>query len=378
MSPTIYFMNNLIPDSDTVKQIVIDYINASNDVYRFAASVLAANLPALVSPPPHYSDYSNALAQAKIDSSVWTTSIVDSFSIIPETFVNFNDTIQGQLTAVLNGLNTLKSDPGNAPAIGDIKNAIGALMPEMSTAQRALSGLESKIGSYQNTINPDATSLNSLAQEIAAAENADQTAIAQMQEAFDNLQTLVDSRNTVVSLNTASNLTGAIFFGVVGAAVCAPFGGVPALIVGVSVGTFATVFTTFVPIHSNPEFEQSLKDIQVEMNGISSEIGIMNSTIGLLQQISDSFMTLVVNSANARQKIKIISDFWQNFENDVNNLYTDIGDILAHNEDPTYIDTAIAQMQDAQNSWNDVQTFMQQIQNITYTTTQVNTNPQRN
>lgn len=357
--------------------MLVDYLNASNDVFRYASSVMAINLPALVQPPPNYGDYANALAQAKIDASVWTTDVANDFNIIPNAFINFNSLIQSQLSTILTELNTLKSSPGDQTAIDAIKNAISALIPEIAGIQNTLSGLDSEIITYQNSIQPDADALNTLTQEIAAAENADEKAIAQMNASFNNLQSLVDSRNKLVTLNTLANFDLSFFLAVVGVAVGAPFAGAAALIVGGVVGIGSAAFTTFVPVHSDPDFEQTLQDIQTEMSNITSEIGLMNSTIGLLQQISNTFVSVVNNSSDAEKMIKIILAFWQHQESDITDLVNDIDEILSNITDPADIDQSIAEIQDAQASWNDVQDFMQHIQNVSYSTTQINTDPQR-
>lgn len=370
-------MKQLIVDSNTAKQMLVDYLNASNEVFRYAASVMAINLPALVEPPPNYGDYANTLAQAKIDASVWTTDVAGDFNVIPNAFINFNSLIQAQLNIILTELNALKSDPGDQSAIDNIKAAINALLPEISSIQKTISGLDSEIVSYQNSIQPDADALNTLSKEIAAAENADEAAIAQMNDAFNDLQTLVDDRNKMVTLNTLANFDLSFFLAVVGVAVGAPFSGVAALIVGGVVGIGSAAFTTFVPIPSTPDFEQSLQEIQTEMSNINSEIGLMNSTIGLLQQTSSTFVSVVNNSSDAEKMIKIISAFWQNQENDINELVNDIDEILANTGNPADIDQSISEIEDAQASWNDVESFMQQIQNVTYTVTQINTDPQR-
>lgn len=369
-------MKQLIVASDATKQMVVDYINASNEVCKYAQSIMAANLPALVTPPANYGDYANTLAKSKEDASVWMDEVVPDFNAIPTAFINFNSLIQSQLSEIQNALDQLQTDPGNQTAIQNIKDAIGKLIPETAGIQKTLSGLDSNISEYQGDIQPDATNLNQLTQQIATAEKADQAAIAQIQGVFNDLQSLVNERNKMVTLDTLSNFDMGIFLAVVGIAVGIAFSGAAGIIIGGIVGIGGAAYTTFDPVHTEPDFQQTLQDIQDEMNNVNAEIGMMNSTVGLLQQLSTTLTTLVDNSNDASEQIKTILSFWQRQESDLTALVGDIDQILSDADNPADIDQCLSDIANAQNSWSDVDDFMQQIQNITYTVTQINTNPQ--
>lgn len=365
-------MKYLKIEADPTKQMVVDYINASNEVNRYAVSVMAAQLPALASPPDNYDDYAETLTKAKMDASVWIDEIIPDFNLIPHAFIGFNSLLQDQLDAVQSELNQLKADPGSPTIIQNIKDAIGRLVPETSGIQKVLSGLDSSISVYQSGIKPDADSLNQLTTKITAAVQADQTALAKMHATFDDLQSLIDARNKLAKLDKFSEFDMGIFLVGVSIAVGIIFTGVPGLIIGGIVGVSCTVYTTFDPVHDDPDLEQSIEDIQKEMNYVNKEIGVIDSTVGLLQQLSSTLATLVTNSEGAGAQIKVILDFWKRQEDDLTALVSDIGNILSGIDDPAKIDQLISEIQDAQTAWNDVDDFMQLIKDVTYTITQIN------
>lgn len=359
-------MKQLILQSSSTKQTIVDYINASNQVCRYAVSINTVGLPALVVPPDNYGDYADKLAQAKIHVMKWINEIVPDFESIPASFLRFNDIVQPQLKAIKTNLQTLQQNPDDSTAKTAITNAVNLLIKEVGVSKTAIVNLDGYINTYQGNISPDAATLGQLTTLIATAVNADQDSVTQITKAMATLQSVVDDRNELATLNIVSNVTLTIFLAVVGAAVGLPFASVAVgAIVGGVVGITTGVVTAFVPIHDDPDYQQTLKEIQDTISSISSEIGLMNTTVGLLQVISKKFTDLVATSGDASTQAKVVLAFWQNLENDLTQLVNDLNDILS-NIQPGTIDKALTDIQDAINSWADVIDFVENIKGVTY------------
>lgn len=358
-------MEQLILQSSSAKQTIVDYINAANQVCCYAVSINTIGLPALVTPPDKYGDYASTLAQAKIHVMKWMEEVTPTFENIPAALLSLSSVVQPQLKLIQTNLKTLKNDPTNSTAKQAIINAVNQVIQKTASSKTMLGHLDTWITTYQGNITPDATALGQLSASITTAEKADQDSIDKLHTAYNTLQSVIDDRNELATLNTVSNVILTVWLSVVGAAVGLPFSTLAGAVVGGVVGIVTGVTTQFVPIHNDADYQQTLKQIQDQMSSISSEIGLMNTTISLLQKTSDQFNTLVAQSGQASDQAKVVLSFWQNLENDLTKLVTDLNDILS-NLQPDTIDKALTDIQDAQTSWADLVDFAEGIKGVTY------------
>jgi prophage DNA circulation protein len=229
-------MKALTQDSTTTNQVVVDFINAANDVSRYAEAIAQAQLPDLVQPPANYGDYANTMANAKINVGIWMDEVVPGFEVIPTSFLGFKDLIQQQFTIIQTALETLQQTPNDPDAISRVDASTAQLITETQSNQAVIKQLDTDISSYQGTIAPDAKSLTALSSQIATAENADEQAIKKMQACFDNLQSVVDDRNELATLDTLSAVDEGIFLAVVGIAVGIVFTGGAGIVIGGLIG----------------------------------------------------------------------------------------------------------------------------------------------
>jgi len=352
--------------SIATRELVADYINAFNNVSRYATSAMACQIPALVLPPAHYSDYANALSNAKMHTSIWTNGIMSDISLVPKTFINFNTQFQTQFEKVIEELNQLKQDGDNNQLATEISSQVNEMIIFAGEIKKTISDLDTIIANYQATILPDAETMNQLARQIAIAEQADEAEIAKMQSIFSSLQAIVDKRNQLKTLDTLSNFDLSIFLAVVGIGVSVALSGNPSIIVGGIIGVGASAYTTFWPVSSDIEFEQSINDLQSQMNSINSEIGLMNSTIGLLQQLANNFTTLSNQSGEVGNELKKVYDFWHSQELDLIALNNELTATLTQLNNADEINAAIININEAKLSWNEFYEFLLPLENITY------------
>jgi prophage DNA circulation protein len=362
-------VKQLIVESSTAQQTILDYINASNGVCNYAASINAAAIPDLMQPPPNYGDYATTFGQARLDVMAWLQEVVPSFGLIPTAFITFNDTVQAQLDAIESSLEQFQTDPQNAALEATIRTAVSKLLKEVEGCQGAVTSLDSTIAKYQQSIQPDAQSLTTLAKGMLAAEGADQAQIDKQNQVLATYHALIAARSELATLDTIGNWTFNVFIAVVGVAVGLPFAPVAAVVAGLIFGIGTATFTSFYAINSSPEYQQSLDEIQHDLDGVSQEIGWLNTAIGLLQAINAQFTALVAQSDTVRGQAATTLAFWEDQAADLTNMVNDLDDFLARLDAPGGIAQALADVEAARASWQDLTAFMQQISQITYSVT---------
>lgn len=351
--------------STDAAQLLIDYINAANVVARYAAQVHSTTLPVLVTPPANYATFADTLGGAKLHALSWIDEMVPAFTAIPSSIVNYNGIVQPQLQAMSQALEVLRTDPNNSAARTIITTSISTLQTDLAPCLQTASDLDSWIGSYSATLSPDAAALTGLCGQITAAENVDLASIAMMKGCYANLQTAVDDRNEIATLDTIGNAVFSIVLGVVGAAVGAPFSGPAALIVGVLVGVASGAFTAFFPILTPPDYQETLQTLQDDMSAINSEIGLVNTIVTLLQTTSEALAALVTQSSAASESVQDVLAFWQSVQSDLDTTATELEAILT-DLDANSIDAAQAQLSAASAEWAALETSMASLAGMSY------------
>ncbi len=357
-------MKKLLVSSDSAAQMVVDYINAANQVSSYAASISSTTLPVLAVPPVNYGNFVQTFAAANLDVLVWIDEVLPDFNQLPKAFTSYNALFQQQVSAISGYLNLLKNDPGNGVILTDIKNAINTLVSQAAASKQTLSGTVTALSTYQNSISPDARLLAGLCQQISTAENADAASIAKLNAVLANLQQVVDDRNELITLNTLANIDEGIFIAMIGVALGVVFTGTPGLIVGIGFGIGSAVFTTLVPVGVNIDYQETLQDIQNTMDSVNTEIGLVNTTVGLLQNLSGQFNAIVTNSSIASSNMQTIVNFWEQLLTDLNDVVTELADTLQ--ADGSNIDQAIADLSAAASAWNNLDGYMQNLLPVTF------------
>ena len=342
--------------------MLVDYINASNQVCRYAVSINTTQLPALVTPPANYGNFVQTFAKANLDVMGWIKEVVPDFNDLPGAFINYNGLFQQQIATVQGYLTQLKANPSDPVILQNIRKALNTLITEAETCANTVSGLYDSITDYQGTIAPDDSALGGLCNQITAAEKVDQSSIDQMNAVLANLQSLVNARNELVTLNKLANITEGIFIAMVGVGVGVVFTGGVGLIIGIGFGVGSAVFTTLVPAGSDIDYQQTLQDIQNEMDNVNTEIGLIASTVALLQSLDNQFTQIIAQSGIAQKNIQTVLDFWQQVQADAAQVVEDLEAILAEQN----IDQAISDLHAATAAWNAIEGYMQNIISVKY------------
>jgi hypothetical protein len=148
----------------------------------------------------------------------------------------------------------------------------------------------------------------------------------------------------------------------IGVAIGIPFGGAPGVIIGVGFAIGGSIFGTLVPIAKDIAYHETQEEIQTQMNSVNSEIGMVNSTIALLQQLDKHFSDITAQTGTSQGNIKQVLQFWDQVEASAKNIVTDLTNTLNEGN----IDQAITDLQTAAASWSRIEGYMQDISKITY------------
>lgn len=310
-------------------QALVDYLNAANVVARYAASVNATTLPTLVTPPDGYAEYADTMATAKLHAMAWIDEMLPQFTAVPRAIREYNGLVGPQLHAMGEALTVLAEDQDDSAARQSVEAAIAKLQQQTAPVASALGDLDDWIEQYSATLAPDAGALSSLCAGIATAEQADQAAIDKLKEVLGTFQALVAERNELATLDSIGNWAFSVFLAVAGVGVGAPFTAGAAIIVGLLVGIASATYTSFEPIVSPPDYQQSLAELQSTMNNVNSEIGAVNTIVGLLQATAEQLSALVTAASEVSTAAASVLAFWQQVQADLAATAADLNRILA-------------------------------------------------
>ncbi len=365
-APTAALARLSVRDVDAA-QLLVDYLNAANAVSRYAIAVNHATMPVLVTPPEGYADFVDAVATAHLHALKWIDEVLPTFSELPASIIDFNTIVQSNLDGVVTGLTALQSNSDDTSARNAVISAISALQQDTSPCAAAIIDLQTWISNYRSLVAPDAQTLSSISTKMTSALDADVSEIAKLTAVVANLQSIIDDRNELVTLDRIGNAAFSMFLGVAGAAVGAPFSGIAALIVGVSVGVSTAAFTAFVPIVDPPDYRESMDTLQSSMDDVNKEIGFVNTIVGLLQTTSDQLAALVTQSDTVAASASEVLTFWQQVQDDQNSMAADIERVLDDVVQSGSLADALSAVSQAQQSWASLEAMMTSLNTVTYT-----------
>lgn len=368
-------MKQLILQTAVAQQQAVDYVNATNAVCNYAVAIGNTQLPDLVVPPVQYGDFCQGFAGAKLHVMAWMDEVVPAIGIIPTSFLSFNTFLQEQLSGVLNNLHALQTNPGDPTILASIKEQVTRLAKEAAADGKAVQELSDDIVRYQENIIPDSQNLNNLMSIISKGEQVDANMVLQLKAVLNQVQSVIDGSNQLATLNDLLELNEGIFFTGISLGLGLIFTGPLGIIIGLGFGVCSVVFTTFAPPLIDNTYQETVNNLQTDMDNVNQEIGIINSTVGQLQTLTSQINSLVAGSTNVSQQIAIVGTFWNGLHTDLTDLVNDLDQVLADDGSGSTIAAAINDVIAATQSWNGITALMQQIAGITYTVVPMATAP---
>ncbi|WP_235297144.1 hypothetical protein [Portibacter marinus] len=356
-------MKALQINSSSVTQKYIDYINASNDVFRYAHTINIMEMPDLGMPPLHYGDFVNEFAEAKLDTNIWISEVIPDITQAPKSIVDINGLVQKQLSALSDEIDLLAKSPGNQDVINSIKAAVSQLLIEEQKIYQVFEDIHQNITNYKNTIQPDAEKISALISEIKNAVDYDQAQVDKLDAVNQNLQQNIDARNQLVTLDKFGNAILPVFLAGVGIALAIAFTGPAGIIIGGIVGVGGAVFTSFVSENNEPNLKITIDDLQQEMTNVTAEIGIETTTIGILNHVENQFKKIVTASDKIVQESQQTLDFWDARIVKLNTLKEELEGILDHFNNVADLKALIA---DAIQNWQKIEEDMKVLSKVEY------------
>lgn len=353
-------------------QMIVDYLNAVNEVNKFVLSLQKLNLLPLTDPPENYADYANHFGKVQLDALSWIKEVAPDFNDVPAAIIGANPLIQIQLEEVLAKLQDLKVNPGKSADITAITTLVNNILQEEQQIYALFQGMEKAISNFSSNLPGDIKTLDTIITEIKNTITYDESLVAKLHAVNQTMQDEIDARNKLITLNTIGNDVFTAFITVVGIAVGLPFSGTAAVVAGIIGGVGGWALTTFIPINTSPDYTNSIDDIQAQMDRVTAEIGLENTIIGQLETSQKQFQAFVDASSNTAAQIAQINSFWTSRSASLTDFSNELQGLLSDLNDRTQIDTAIAELNAAKEDWNNLEGFMTQISKMNTSVQQLN------
>jgi len=350
-------------------QDAVDYVNTVNTVCRYALAIERAELPVLVLPPAGYTDFVDAYANAKLRATDWMSNVVATVKVVPRALVDFGETASTSFAVMQASLEKLRADPSDTAARTAAAAAAARVRDVGAASTAAITAVDRWIVDYVSHLQSDAARLNALRGRIAQATAADMGEVARLMAVSASLRELVADRNRLSTLNSFSTLTLNVFLAVVGTVVGLPFSVTVGAVVGGTVGVTAAAVTTFVPVHPDLEYQESLSMIQKDMDAISAEVGLVNTTVAELAMLASALDGLVAQGGAVRTQVSKVLRFWERQREQLAAMVADLNRLLAglDTSDAPSFDAAMRALHEARAAWAQVATALGEIRNVTYT-----------
>lgn len=347
----------------------VDYVNAVNTVCRYALAIERAELPVLVLPPAGYTDFVDAYANAKLRAANWTSNVVATVKVVPRALVDFGETASASFAVIQASLEKLRADPSDTAARTAAVAAAARVRDVGAASAAAVTAVDRWIADYVAHLHSDAARLNALRGRITQATAADMREVARLVAVSASLRELVADRNRLSTLNSFSTLTLNVFLAVVGTVVGLPFSVTVGAVVGGTVGVTAAAVTTFVPVHPDLEYQESLSIIQKDMDAISAEVGLVNTTVAELAMLASALDDLVAQGGAVRAQVSKVLHFWEQQREQLAAMVADLDRLLAGLDTPDApsFDAAMRALREARTAWDQIAAALGEIRNVTYT-----------
>lgn len=342
-----------------------DYVNAASALWRYFGAIQQSNLPVLTRPPEKYDDCLDAWITARIHARVWVDEFFPSFSNFAQVFVNNDGFVRDEFDGILSAIVTLRTNPNDAKILQRTRERLDTVGNQAEAGQVALTKFNNRMQLYINRIEPSAERLSSYTVQIASTLKADERAIAKLYDVNTKLQAIINSRNALSTLNTSSNVVLNVFVAAVGAVIGLPFSLATGAIVAGGLGVLAGIVTAIVPVHPDIEYEQSIKDIQREMDAVSKEIGLENTIVAALRLLSEQLHRITLGNGDAAVQASTVKAYWHLVQEDLTSMAQQVATVHVRLSD-SQLDDAESAARTALKNWDQAISRLQEIKDLTY------------
>jgi len=354
------------PDPTETTQQLTDSYNANNVVTSYAHAIANLQLnwdTSLMGPVPQwFTDMSTNLGTAQGHAQTWIDTLGPQiFSTIPQSVINYTNTFNTDMSAVLQMLQNLP--PGQPPTSAQ-QSAINAIvnnvLSTLGVQKKTLLDVQASLVAFTNNVQADHATLVDGAGAAQKAVGLEQGMIQQIQTQIDLVNDQL-SKDKKAAMASEIALGVGIFLVVAAVAVTVATGGAGAPIlavgavgvIGIGAGIAGTVIFNK---KINGDIDQ-LTNLQIELQDdqkIAATLGSITSSMNLM---------VTANEA-ATQALSSILDMWQTLEGKLGAVATQLQNAEAA-EVPAIIESL--DIQSAQTAWAQLTAFCTAMQSNTVT-----------
>jgi hypothetical protein len=342
------------------------YVRSYASAFAYAIAIERAQLPILILPPVGYSDCLDVMIRVKLWGAEWRWNVHESLQKVTSIIQIYRRVTDGDFQIMRRSVNALRLNAHDENAKRALSSANLRVTSAADAGSTAIGDFERLIAVHLSRLQSNATELQSRRSKLARDSGANLDSIGRLEGVIARFRDLIVDRNKLALLNTATNLTVNFFLTVVGTAVGIPYESLlVSSILGGGFGIVTGTITTLVPIHDDIEYMQSAAHIQEDIDLISKEIGLLNTTIASLASFCSTLDDLAQKKGAVSSDVSRIQDFWKRQRDDLTALSADIRNMAAAME-LARIDEASRLLDEAKLKWFSVAERMSRIGAVTY------------
>ncbi|ASS73579.1 hypothetical protein CIG75_00375 [Tumebacillus algifaecis] len=347
----------LAPNSSLAQDSIIDYINACNTVSAYSYSFANSSLIALKKPPEWYSDFVAQFGVAKGNAMQWNTSLIPNMIAIPQMIVDSNRIITAKFNNINQDLKDLEKYPNDKDVIDDLKQNLKSIYNRVNGDLDSINGLIQDLQTFAETLKNDYSTLNVGIEQLNSAEEANEAEVKRLQQEIQDLQDEIEKYNQIMTASVIG-VGVSIFVTLVGIVVGVATGGigwaiVPVGIIGVGASTAGIVIAS-----------SKIQAAQLQIGKDAADLDAYNEDLVVLNTEIETLSKLITANEAAQEALVDVSKLWQDMADSTKQLLDDLE--KAESEVTSDLAQCSQDVQSAQNEWNALEQFCEQLTKIDY------------
>ncbi|MFD2170612.1 HBL/NHE enterotoxin family protein [Tumebacillus lipolyticus] len=348
----------LAPDSNIVKQQLVDYLNACTLVSAYVYGFTNATLAPLLDPPSWYSNFVSDFGVAKGHAMQWNSSIVPQLLEIPQSVSGMNNIVQSKFNRITDLLKQWQANPSDTALQQEILDQLDSLHQRVVSESADCSQLLESIRTYNTNTQNDYVTLKQGLDDTEHQLDEDKAEMERLQAEIQSLTDEIQKLNTKLTV-AECGIGVSIFICLVGITVGVATGGASTTVISVGVsGLSASVKGTI-------SMSKQIKADQAKITEDTAELDTLTQDVTVLTAQTQTLEQLCAANLQAQQALIVINDVWTQFAAALKELSKEIetmeADVTVEN-----INGALAEFVLVQKEWNEIDEFAAQLAQINY------------
>lgn len=343
------------PDAAQTTQQLTDSYNANNTVTSYAHAIANLQLnwdTQLMGPVPKwFTDMSANLAKAQSHAQTWIDTLGPQiFATIPQSLINYTNTFNTDMGAVLQMLQNLP--PGQPPTAAQqaaINAIVNNVLNTLGVQKQTLLDIQASLVAFTNDVQADHTTLVDGSGAAQKAVGIEQGMIKKIQDQIDIVNKhLNDDKKAAMAFEISLVLGVFITVAAVAIAVSTDGVGAPLLVGAVGVAGIGA------GIAGSVIFNKKIDADIDQLTALQQELKDDQKIAATLGSITSSMNMMVKSNEAASQALSTILDMWQTLEGKLGAVATQLQNAEAP-EVPAIIESL--DLESAQTAWAQLTAF---------------------